>query len=311
MSISSAISSGGGYSVLSPEVRDFYSQEIMFQAQPNMKFLQFAKVKRDLTAIRGKAIVFIKYSNLDAGGQLEEHEVLVPKSMAAAEVSISIKEQANAIQVTEMLVRVSLTDVLANASRLLGTDLAKTLDTQLRDTALATTNVLFGGSKAAAANLVAGDALDTGTIKDALELLATNNAPKLQGGEYYVCIAHPHQIRQLRDDAAWVNAMTYMGRRQLYTGEVGMYEGCIFIETTQMPKLTSAQVDAKYSTSGAPIAYEAAFFGDNAYAWAVGLDPELRDDGVVELGRKHTLGWYGIWGSGILENANLVRVLTA
>lgn len=310
MSLNSAISSGNGYNPITPEVRDFYSQEIFFQAQPVMKFLQFAKIKNDLTAIRGKSIVFIKYSNLDSGGSLEEHDTLVPKSMAASEVQISIKEQANAIQMSEMLLRISLTDVMANASVLLGMDLAKTLDTQLRDTVLGTTNIIYGGSKANAASLSTNDALDTGTIKDAIEVLATNNAPKLNG-EFYVCVAHPHQLRQLRDDSAWQNSVTYQSARQLYKGEVGMFEGCIFIETSQMPKLTSAQVDARYGTTGAPVGYEAAFFGDNAYAWAVGLAPELRDDGVVELGRKHTLGWYGIWGSGILENSNIVRALTA
>jgi len=102
-----------------------------------------------------------------------------------------------------------------------------------------------------------------------------------------------------------------MGRRQLYIGEVGMYEGCIFIETTQMPKLDATQLAAKYGqgitvTEG----YEAVFFGDNAYAWGIALDVELRDDGVVELGRKHTLGWYGIWGTCIIEEKNIVKALT-
>jgi N4-gp56 family major capsid protein len=157
----------------------------------------------------------------------------------------------------------------------------------------------------------ASSVFNTKTVKDAVEALATHNAPRING-DYYVCIAHPHQLRQLRDDSNWINANTYMGRRQLYIGEVGMYEGCIFIETTQMPKLNAAQIAAKYG-AGASIteAYEAVFFGDNAYGWGIALDVELRDDGVVELGRKHTLGWYGIWGTGIIEGANIVKALTA
>ena len=57
-------------------------------------------------------------------------------------------------------------------------------------------------------------------------------------------------------------------------------------------------------------AYEAVFFGENAYAWGVALDVELRDDGVVDMGRKHTLGWYGIWGTGIIEEKNIVKALS-
>lgn len=301
----------GGYVSIPQAVRDFYSREVLFQAQPRLRFAQFAKVKRDLQAVRGKAIVFVKYGNLEGGGQLEENDVLTPEGMTTSEIVIPVKEQANSIQVTEYLLRTSLLDVLGDASKLLANNMAVVLDGQFRDCVLRTTNVVYGGTATSLATMTTASAFTTKTVKDAVEALATHNAPRING-DYYVCIAHPHQLRQLRDDSNWINANTYMGRRQLYIGEVGMYEGCIFIETTQMPKLNAAQIAAKYG-SGATIteAYEAVFFGDNAYGWGIALDVELRDDGVVELGRKHTLGWYGIWGTGIIEENNIVKALTA
>lgn len=301
----------GGYVSIPQAVRDFYSREVLFQAQPRLRFAQFAKVKRDLQAVRGKSIVFVKYGNLVGGGQLEESDVLTPEGMTTSEIVIPVKEQANSIQVTEYLLRTSLLDVLGDASKLLANNMAVVLDGQFRDCVLQTTNVVYGNGAANLAAMAATSVFNTKTVKDAVETLATHNAPRING-DYYVCIAHPHQLRQLRDDSNWINANTYMGRRQLYIGEVGMYEGCIFIETTQMPKLNAAQIAAKYG-SGATIteAYEAVFFGDNAYGWGIALDVELRDDGVVELGRKHTLGWYGIWGTGIIEEANIVKALTA
>ena len=307
----SASASEGGYVSIPQAVRDFYSREVLFQAQPRLRFAQFAKVKRDLQAVRGKSIVFVKYGNLAGGGSLEESDVLTPEGMTTSEIIVPVKEQANSVQVTEYLLRTSLLDVLGDASKLLANNMAVVLDGQFRDTVLQTTNVVYGGDATSATDIAAGDAFTTKTVKDAVETLATHNAPRING-DYYVCIAHPHQLRQLRDDSNWINANTYMGRRQLYIGEVGMYEGCIFIETTQMPKLNAEQLRAKYGggvtlTEG----YEAVFFGDNAYAWGIALDVELRDDGVVELGRKHTLGWYGIWGTGIIEEANIVKALTA
>jgi len=303
--------SEGGYVSIPQAVRDFYSREVLFQAQPRLRFAQFAKVKRDLQAVRGKSIVFVKYGNLTGGGQLEESDVLTPEGMTTSEIVIPVKEQANSIQVTEYLLRTSLLDVLGDASKLLANNMAVVLDGQFRDCVLQTTNVVYGNGAANLAAMSASSVFNTKTVKDAVETLATHNAPRING-DYYVCIAHPHQLRQLRDDSNWINANTYMGRRQLYIGEVGMYEGCIFIETTQMPKLNAAQIAAKYG-AGATIteAYEAVFFGDNAYGWGIALDVELRDDGVVELGRKHTLGWYGIWGTGIIEGANIVKALTA
>lgn len=309
--VTSALASGGGYTALPEAVRAFYSKEVMFQAQPRCKFLQFAKVKRDLQAVKGKSIVFVKYSNITGGGSLNEDDTLTPVALAASEVTISVSEQANAIELTEFLMRTSLLDTLGDASKALANNLAEVLDKQFRDVALATTNVIYGNGAASSSAMTVNSVFNAKTVKDAVEVLAMNNAPKFNG-EYYVCFAHPKQIRQMMDDAEWQNANTYMGRRQLYIGEVGMYAGVIFIDTTNMPYLTSAQVVTKYGGSFAPTkGCEAVIFGENAYAWGIALDVEMRDDGVKELGRKHTIGWYGIWGSGILEEGNIVRILTA
>lgn len=307
----SASANTGGYTSIPQAVRDFYSREVLFQAQPRLRFMQFAKVKRDLQAVRGKAIVFVKYNNLEGGGSLEESDTLTPEGMTTSEITIPVKEQGNAVQVTEYLLRTSLLDVLGDASKLLANNMAVVLDSQFRDTVLQTTNVVYGNGAENLAGMNTNSTFNTKTVKDAIEILSTNNAPRING-DYYVCVAHPHQLRQMRDDTNWINANTYMGRRQLYIGEVGMYEGCIFIETTQMPVLDAAAITKKYG-SGATIstAYEAVFFGENAYGLGIALDVELRDDGVVELGRKHTLGWYGIWGTGIIEEKNIVKALTA
>jgi N4-gp56 family major capsid protein len=309
--VTSQSTSAAGYTPIPEAVRAFYSKEVLFQAQPICKFLQFAKQKRDLQAIRGKSITFTKYGNLAGGGSINEEDILAANNLVTSEITITVKEQANMVTLTELLLRTSLLDVMGDASKLLANNLATVLDKQFRDACLSTTNVVFGDGAASTTGMSTSSVFNSKTVKDAVEILATNNAPKFNG-EYYVCVAHPKQLRQLRDDAAWINANTYMGRRQLYIGEVGMYEGVVFIETTNMSLLTSAQTVAKYGGTFAPAAScEAVIFGENAYAWAVALDVELRDDGVKEMGRKRTLGWYGIWGIGLIEEDNVIKILTA
>jgi N4-gp56 family major capsid protein len=306
------VSSPPDYVSIPEAVRDVYSQEILFEAQPRLKFRQFAKVKTDLLAQRGKGITFTKYLNIAPGGAITEDGDLQAVGMSAQEIIINVAEYGNAIEVSELLLKTSLHDVLGDASRLLAQDFATSLDLQMRNVALTTTNAVFGGGSATAASLALGDGLDSVTIKNAVELLANNNAPKILG-EYYVCIASPHQIRQLRDDSAWIDAHKYRaGDRQLFIGEAGMYEGVIFCETTQMPKWNTAQVVAKYGAGFTPAyGYEAVIFGENAFGWAVALPVELRDDGTKNYGRKHGLAWYGIWGMGIIEEKNIVKILTA
>lgn len=315
--ITSAASSGGGYQPIPQIVRDFYSKEVFFKAQPRLRFLQFTKVRRDLQAVRGKSIVFTRYNNLVGGGQIEENDMIVPEALSAAEVVIPVKEQANAVQLTEYLVAVSLMNVVEEASISLANNFAKVLDGQLRDVALSTTNIIYGNGATSPATMVApvpgsvvGSVLSADTVRAAWELLSSNDTPKINN-EYYVCFAAPHQIRQLMTDPDWIETNKYFGRRQLYIGEVGMFNGVIFIDTTQMPHLSAAAAASKYPGYALGIdLYEAVIFGDNTLAWGIAQDVELRDDGVVDLGRKHTIGWYGIWGTGLLDSDYCARIVT-
>ena len=174
----------GGYVAIPQAVRDFYSREVLYRAQPRLRFLQFAKIKRDLQAVRGKAIVFVKYDNLEGGGELEENDVLTPEGMSTSEIVVPVKEQGNAVQVTEYLLRTSMLDVLGDASKLLANNMAKVLDTQFRDTVLKTSNVVYGGTAKSLAEMTTTSAFTTKTVKDAVEILASNDSPRING-DYY------------------------------------------------------------------------------------------------------------------------------
>jgi N4-gp56 family major capsid protein len=321
--ITSQNASSTGYQSIPQVIRDFYSKEVFRRAQPRLRFLQFTKVRRDLQAQRGKAVTFVKYDDIDGGGEIEEDEDIETKALSASEITITVKEQYNAISVTELAIRTALIDQMEEASTALANDLAKTIDRQLRDAVLSTTNIIYGNGAATLAAIDASSVFNARTVKDAVELLANNNTPKING-EYYICFATVHQLRTLRDDPDWISANTYgsQNQRPLYIGEAGMYEGVVFIETTQMPKrhvtnrvkLNGAWLESITTVYGSGFVptygYEAVIFGENALGWGIALDPEMRDDGVVQLGRKHTLGWYGIWGTKLLDNDYCVKILT-
>ncbi len=57
--------------------------------------------------------------------------------------------------------------------------------------------------------------------------------------------------------------------------------------------------------------YQAIVFGDAFYGFAESLPVELRDNGVEDFGRKRSLGWYSIFGTGILHDAYGVRIESA
>lgn len=310
---------GGEAVKLDNHVRLVYSKEIEFKAMPIMRFAQFAKVKTELVSQPGLTIQMMTYNNLRKGGKLDEGVRMKPQALSSTTKSITVSERGNAIAVSELALKASFTDIMADATTLLARDVALTLDTELRDVALSAPNVIYGRQADAPKissrdEITSSNILTVATIKDAVEILATNNTPKFQGS-YYICFVHPHQSRTLRDDPAWIEASKYGAPDQLFTGEIGRIEDVRFIETTLMCNGAAGVDDLAYkeglvSSDGTPV-YQAVLFGEDYYAYAIGLPVELRDNGVTDFGREHGLAWYAIWGTGLLHEERGVVIETA
>ena len=321
--LNTAVTTGAGFSQQVNAVRDVYSAEIFFAALPILKFDQFTTKKTELGVQAGRQIQLPKYGNIKRGGQLSEGTRIKTQAMSLTQSSITVNEWGNAIGFSEALLQASFFDQLAAASMLLGRDLAIVLDLALRDIAVTGINIVYSNGKATRGAMTAADTFNTRAIKDAVEVLETNNAPKWMG-DHYICFLHPHQARGLRDDSDWINAALYAGATAIYTGEIGRYEDVRFVTTTVMPNGANSAVDPNtgdfvdpgYSatldaaTSGGDDVYQAVMFGEYAVGHAVSLPVELRDNGVEDFGREHGLAWYSIFGQGKLEDNNIVVVET-
>lgn len=299
--------------------RQVYSRIIEHHALPLMRFRQFATLKTELNVQPGLSIKMLTMNNLALGGVLEEARNMGTQAISGAYKDISVSEHGNAVSHTELAIRASFLDVMRETTVLLGRDYALVMDTELRDTALSNTTVIYGGGKDSRAALTEDDGLSVATVKDAIEVLSTNDAPK-RDGAYWVCLIHPHQSRKLRDDKAWINASNYGAPEQLFNGEIGRIDDCRFVETTIMCNGAAAATDHSYSFKNAlkkgvdgnqVDVYQAVMMGDQYLGLATSLPVELRDNGVEDFGRKRSLGWYGIWGTGILHSDYGVVIETA
>lgn len=314
-----------GGTLFSDAVRVVYSKEIEFKALPNMRFMQFAQTKTELGTEPGLTISMLTYNNLTLGGKLEEMKNMTTQAMSGSTKQLTVTEYGNAISVSELLIQSSFDDIMASATTLLGRDYAQVVDTELRDAALTGTNIVYA-SKSDGTAVTSRATLDTtckmkvSTIKDAIEILSTNNAPKAVDGTAWICFVHPHQSRGLRDDPAWINASNYGAPEQLFTGEIGRIDDCRFIETTLMCNGAAAESDPAYDEAlvkgadngnATTNVYQAVLFGDAYYGIAFGLPVELRDNGVEDFGRKRSLAWYSIFGVGKLHDEYGVVIETA
>lgn len=327
VTVGSGTNMDGGQAVkLDNHVRAVYSKEIQFKAMPILKFLQFAQQKTELNVQPGLSIQMMTYNNLKRGGKLTEGTRMQTQALSSTMKEIRVGERGNAIAVSELALKSSFTNIMEDASTLLARDVATTIDCELRDTVLAgVTNTIFARPNSTSAkitarkDITAEHILSVATIKDAVEILATANAPKFEGS-YYVCFVHPHQSRTLRDDPAWIEASKYGAPEQLFTGEIGRIDDVRFIETTIMTNGAAPADDETYAfdnnlkkgvNANQVDVFKSVIFGENTYGYAVALPVELRDNGVTDFGREHALAWYAIWGTGMLNEDRGVVVETA
>ena len=332
-----------GYSsdaTLSPAIQQIWSKEILFQAMPVLRFEQFAVKKTELGVQPGLTINFMRYTNLAVeeatGATLSEGVRMEPKALSASQIQITVTENGQAVAVTELLLNAAFDDVMASSSRLLGRHMAQTMDIQARNTLYAN-GVPFAGGSAVAPNVVFGrktlgstrgsiapyDAgvlgsasspgyLSPASIKDAVEVLAGQNIPRL--GDTYVCFVHPSQSRSLRDWPEFIEVTKYAAPGNFMLGEIGRLYDVVFIETTQVKQGLTIPADLDSVTAGAQApdasSYSAIMIGDNSFGHAIALPVELRDGGVIDFGREHGLAWYAIWGFGVITHESRVIINT-
>lgn len=291
------------------ELKPVYSRELEYQAEPNMAFRQFAAVKTELMTAPGNTIKMLTYNNLKLGEALTEGERIKTQAMTSAMKELVVKEHGTAVGITAAALQFSFVDEMNNALKLLGRNIAHTIETELRDVAIAGgtgTSKLFADGVAARANVA--KALSTNDIKSALEVLATNNVPKV-AGSYYVCFVSPHQARGIMDSEDFVNASVYAGKDELLRDEIGRVGDVRFIQTTLMPNgsapvgdtLNGYSAELVGAGSGSANVYQALVMGEDYYAIAYALAPEIRTDTPADFQREIKVGWYGIYGCGVLN----------
>jgi N4-gp56 family major capsid protein len=293
-------------STIPNEILTVYSREAILEAQGLFTFRNFVDYKQQLGLEPGKSIQFLKLNNITKGGVLADEFTPMPKqAMTQSIVSITVNEWGNAIQVTRMAATASFRDLMADSAVLLGRDYAQVLDDYLRDIFLSTANVQYAGGGNANGDVGPANVFNTAEIKDAVEALKTLNVPPVyrNGDAAYICVCHPHQLRTLRDDNHWINARAYVNPMDIYRGEVGRYENVVFIETTQMPQTVGVG-------SGGIDLYSSIMFGDRMVGFAETVPLEIVSDGQQDFGRFLSLGWYSIFGAGIINDYG-IEVVTA
>lgn len=185
-----------------------------------------------------------------------------------------------------------------------------TLDSLVRDTLSGGTNVRYANSKTATNTVTSQDNIKAADVRFIVAKLRGNAAQGRRGDLYWAGI-HPdvsHDLRAETGAGSWQNAHQYAAPGVFWPGEIGVYEGCFFVESARM-KSAADGADGTDAGAGVDVVHRTVFAGKEALAEGVVVEPEVRV-GVVpdKLNRFYPLGWYGFLGWARFREAALYRL---
>lgn len=299
---------------LSPEMKVFYSDYLIDMAGPELVHDQFAQ-HHPIPKNGGKTVEFRKYSPLaKALTPLTEGVTPAGNKLNVSTLTATVAQYGDYIELSDVLMLTAIDNNLVQATKLLGQQAGRTLDTITREVLNGGTNVQFAaGAVASRAELAATNVnhkLSVDAIKRAVRALKVQNAKPI--GKDFVAIAHPDTLYDLMCDPQWIAASQYAGSTQIFEGEVGKIAGCRFIETTE------AKIFAKAGAAQCDV-YSTIVLGDNAYGVTEieggGLQhitKQLGSSGTSDpLNQRATCGWKAIKTAERLVENYMIRIETA
>lgn len=247
---------------LTAEMKTFYSDYLIDMAEPELVHDQFAQ-KHNIPKNGGKVIEFRKWAPLPKQlTPLTEGVTPDGQKLSMSVLTAQVEQYGGFVELSDMLILTAIDNNLVQATKAIGGQAGRTLDTITREVINAGTNVQYadGQVESRAALYYTSEEdncnLTVDAVRKAVRYLKVMNAPRING--YYAGIIHPDVSYDLMSDPKWVNVKSYSDPEGIYEGEIGRIEGVRFVEASEAKVFTGA------GASGRDV-YSTLIVGDDAY----------------------------------------------
>lgn len=303
-----------GQKIVMKELIDILKQKLLWY--------KTAKVHPVTKGSNSKTVVFRGFNRLAlALTPLNEGVTPAGSNLTMNSVTAVLSQYGDFTTITDVAEFLYDRSMIKDASDVLGIQATETIDTTIMNVVAAGTNVMYGdGTVSARASLqnLASQVTTTTLITRAVRFLERNNVEKFGPqpiiGSAYAYVLHPDCAADLRLDSNFISAVNYSSptpsneyRGDLFTGELGYWQGVRIIPTTMAP------VYALASASSTNV-YGNICFGKGAYAvseFSGGLKTYIHTGGVQDtsdpLEQRSTVGWKWEGVAAILDNNRIVR----
>jgi len=166
------------------------------------------------------------------------------------------------VRFSDMLLKTAGVNFLTGAGVEVGNNMGEIIDKVIQTEVMGGTNVTYcstTNTSRATLNLdTDGDTMAATYVNKAAVKLKSRSVPTFGG--YYMGIAHPHVVYDLREDTSnsgWIEAHKYAQPNEIFTGEVGALHGVRMVDTALVQTFASTET-----------VYPTLIFGRGAYGVA-------------------------------------------
>jgi len=293
-----------------------------FALRPEMYYDQFADVQATNATNPGASIKFTIFNDLAAATTaLGEAEDVTPVAMSDSQVTVTLSEYGNATVTTAKLRASSFLPVDPVAANAVGYNAGLSIDTIAKNVLQAGDNVIYatGGATdpSSRTTVNSDDTLAANDVRKVVAQLRGANVPTINGS--YVGFIHPdvsYDFRSATDAAAWRTPANYVDPTGIYNGEIGMFEGVRFMESSRAPLFANASNNS--GSTGTIDVYGTLIMGRQALAKGISLGGEYGAQPTIVYGtvtdllkRFRPVGWKHFVGYGVFRQEALRRIESA
>jgi len=226
--------------------------EFALRAQPLIR--DVADKKPVQQSIPGSTVSLQIYKDLDkVTDTLNETPDLDAVALGTPDIiNITLNEYGNAAITTRRLQLFSLADVDPAVANIIAWNMADSIDDVAQTELLNGTNVIRQGARTATSSIVDADVFNAAAARKAVAKLRSNKAIYRKGSMYWAGI-HPevsHDLRKETGAGAWRTPHEYQTNDQIWSGEIGSFEGAYYVESPRLYNAVDGGDNATFTNTG-------------------------------------------------------------
>lgn len=302
-----------GTVAMTETVRTAFDTAAYFGFRPMNLFRQAGvDVKWDLSSEpkKGNAVTFTKINKMASNiTPIPETTDITPTALGVAQVTVTLDEYGDAVQTTERLRAQSFLDVQNLVTmKEVGEAMGESIDLLARAALDAGTNIIRPAGIANDAATLATSIIQAKLVAQARAKLSGDSVPRTDG-LFYLGQIHPDVAFDLTGETGgrgWRDPHVYSDPANIYTAELGAFEGVRFVENPR------ARLQANAGSGSTVDVYTTYIYGWQAIAEARGIEPEIRLTGPFDiLGRFLNTAWYAMIAWGVFRQESIRLIKTA